>query len=66
MDGSGWTGEWFFKVDDIKSAILERLWYVLAGNGIDITSLNLNMRSSELLRGYKAKNPAEAGFLINN
>ncbi len=32
----------FFQVDDINAVILERLWYALARNGIDMTSLNQN------------------------
>ena len=43
----------FFKVDDIKAVILERLWYALARNGIDMSGLNLNMRFSQFLRGYQ-------------
>jgi small-conductance mechanosensitive channel len=43
----------FFKVEDIKAVILERLWYALARNGIDMSGLNLNMRFTQFLRGYQ-------------
>jgi small-conductance mechanosensitive channel/CRP-like cAMP-binding protein len=43
----------FFNVDDINTVILERLWYALARNGIDMSGLNQNMRFSQLLRGHQ-------------
>ena len=42
----------FFQVDDINAVILERLWYALARNGIDMTSLNQ--------RGYQEDEPKQA------
>ena len=43
----------FFKVEDTKAVILERLWYALARNGIDMSGLNLDMRFNKFLRGYQ-------------
>lgn len=50
----------FFRVEDINTEILERLWYALTRNGIDMSGLNQNLRFSQLLRGYQGGDSEQA------